>query len=213
MTEQTRRWSIGDLVQKRQRSKWRGRVVGFYSTAETPEGYNVESLFEPGSCQLWPLAALDDWDGTGTTEQLKCELNAANAEIARLRERLEVDDDFNTDGIECRDDTIKLLDEKCAALRAALQEIRDVAPVSSDAHALADMALEPAISERARDLIETEVATLRVAGAELVAAIDQMVEDTVPMFAEMELLRGRPYAGKQIGEELEAFRGALGESQ
>jgi len=84
MVEVTRRWQKGDLVQKRQKSKWRGRIVGFYDTAETPEGYSVESLFENGSVQVWPLAALDDWDGTGTPEQLQAELAAAKAREAKL---------------------------------------------------------------------------------------------------------------------------------
>ena len=56
------------------------------------------------------------------------------------------------------------------------------------------------------------IARIAVLGAALVVAIDQMVEDTKPMFAEMELVRGRgPYQGKQIGVELEAFRTALAE--
>lgn len=44
---------------------------------------------------------------------------------------------------------------------------------------------------------------------ELIAAVDQMVEDTAPIFAEMEIARGCPYQGRQIGPELEALRQAL----
>ena len=57
------KWRLGDLVQKVRGSKWRGKVVGFYSTEATPIGYSVESAFEPGSVQVWPEAALIEWDG------------------------------------------------------------------------------------------------------------------------------------------------------
>lgn len=55
------KWSMGDDVKKKRGSSWRGRIVGFYSTATTPIGYCVESMFEPGSVQLWPEAALEQW--------------------------------------------------------------------------------------------------------------------------------------------------------
>lgn len=55
------KWKMGAYVQKKQNSSWRGKVVGFYSTAATPIGYCVESHFEPGSVQVWPEAALIDW--------------------------------------------------------------------------------------------------------------------------------------------------------
>lgn len=55
------RWGWHETVQKKRGSSWRGRVVGFYSTAQTPIGYDIESLFEPGSVQCWPEAALEDW--------------------------------------------------------------------------------------------------------------------------------------------------------
>lgn len=57
------RHKLGDFVQKKRGSSWRGVVVGFYSTAHTPIGYCVDSAFEPGSVQVWPEAALEDWDG------------------------------------------------------------------------------------------------------------------------------------------------------
>lgn len=57
------KWRLGDMVQKARGSKWRGKVVGFYSTEATPIGYSVESAFEPGSVQVWPEAALVEWDG------------------------------------------------------------------------------------------------------------------------------------------------------
>ena len=57
-------WSIfklGDYVQKRRGSRWRGRVVGYYSTTLTPFGVCVESHFEPGSVQIYPQDALLGW--------------------------------------------------------------------------------------------------------------------------------------------------------
>jgi len=57
------RYKLGDFVQKKRGSSWRGVVVGFYSTVYTPIGYCVDSAFEPGSVQVWPEAALEDWDG------------------------------------------------------------------------------------------------------------------------------------------------------
>lgn len=49
----------GDIVRKTKGSQWRGKIVGEYSTELTPEGFNVESLFERGSVQLYPAAALE----------------------------------------------------------------------------------------------------------------------------------------------------------
>jgi hypothetical protein len=52
----------GDKVQKRSGSSWHGTVVGVYSSSLTHEGYVVESDLEPGSCQLYPAAALEPWN-------------------------------------------------------------------------------------------------------------------------------------------------------
>ena len=49
---------LGDRVTKTKGSCWTGKVVGFYSTALTPEGYCVESENEPSSVQIYPVAAL-----------------------------------------------------------------------------------------------------------------------------------------------------------
>lgn len=49
----------GDLVQKKSGSKWRGRIVGYYSTDLTKVGWAVESIHEPGSVQIYPESALD----------------------------------------------------------------------------------------------------------------------------------------------------------
>ncbi|KAB2929856.1 MAG: DfrB family trimethoprim-resistant dihydrofolate reductase [Candidatus Contendobacter sp.] len=48
----------GDYVQKHSGSSWRGKVVGWYTTTLTHEGYAVESICEPGSVQIYPAAAL-----------------------------------------------------------------------------------------------------------------------------------------------------------
>ena len=55
---------IGDRVQKRSGGSWRGTIVGWYRTAMTPEGYAVESAFEPGSVQIYPAPALEPWQPT-----------------------------------------------------------------------------------------------------------------------------------------------------
>ena len=49
---------LGQIVTKRSGSCWTGRVVGFYSTSLTPEGYCVESILEFGSVQIYPAKAL-----------------------------------------------------------------------------------------------------------------------------------------------------------
>lgn len=57
------KFSFGDRVRKIKGSAWHGRVVGTYTTAQTPEGYCVESERELGSVQLYPASALERWDG------------------------------------------------------------------------------------------------------------------------------------------------------
>lgn len=52
------KFQLNDQVTKISGSSWRGRICGTYSTHLTPEGYVVESNFEPGSVQLYPAAAL-----------------------------------------------------------------------------------------------------------------------------------------------------------
>jgi dihydrofolate reductase (trimethoprim resistance protein) len=56
------KFQMGDAVEKTKGSCWHGHVVGWYSTDLTPEGYAVESDFEPGSVQIYPAAALKRWD-------------------------------------------------------------------------------------------------------------------------------------------------------
>ncbi len=54
-------YKMGDLVRKKSGSSWHGRVVGFYRTALTREGYAVESVHERGSVQIYPVSALEPW--------------------------------------------------------------------------------------------------------------------------------------------------------
>ena len=52
-------WPIGTRVRKIKGSSWQGKVVGFYTTAQTAAGYCVESEREPGSVQIYPKHALE----------------------------------------------------------------------------------------------------------------------------------------------------------
>lgn len=54
---------IGDLVEKKRGSNWRGTVCGYYTTTTTPQGYAIESAMEPGNVQIYPVDALKIWDG------------------------------------------------------------------------------------------------------------------------------------------------------
>ena len=53
------KFKLGEHVRKTKGSRWSGKVVGFYSTALTQEGYAVESSYEVGSVQIYPVAALE----------------------------------------------------------------------------------------------------------------------------------------------------------
>lgn len=55
------KFACGHLVRKIKGGEWHGVVVGFYSTPLTPIGYAVESIFEQGSVQIYPEAALEQW--------------------------------------------------------------------------------------------------------------------------------------------------------
>jgi hypothetical protein len=52
------KFKIGEHVRKTSGAAWEGYIVGFYSTMFTPEGYAVESMFHPGSVQIYPAKAL-----------------------------------------------------------------------------------------------------------------------------------------------------------
>jgi dihydrofolate reductase (trimethoprim resistance protein) len=49
----------GDRVRKKSGAAWQGKIVGWYSTNLTPEGYAVESEAHPGSVQIYPVSALE----------------------------------------------------------------------------------------------------------------------------------------------------------
>lgn len=53
---------LGDKVRKIRGSQWKGKVVGWYATELTPEGYAVESDTEIGSVQIYPASALEKFD-------------------------------------------------------------------------------------------------------------------------------------------------------
>ncbi|WP_376781290.1 hypothetical protein [Stutzerimonas kunmingensis] len=53
------KFRMGDLVKKSTGSEWEGRVVGWYSTEQTKEGYAVESSAHRNSVQIYPATALE----------------------------------------------------------------------------------------------------------------------------------------------------------
>lgn len=50
---------LGLLVRKKSGSWWEGRVVGFYSTEQTPIGYAVQLDKPNGPVQIYPEGALE----------------------------------------------------------------------------------------------------------------------------------------------------------
>lgn len=52
-------FNYGDTVRKKSGSEWQGKIVGFYSTNLTREGYAVESDTHKGSVQIYPVSALE----------------------------------------------------------------------------------------------------------------------------------------------------------
>ena len=52
-------FAMGEKVRKVRGSQWHGRIVGWYATELTPEGYAVESDTERGSVQIYPASALE----------------------------------------------------------------------------------------------------------------------------------------------------------
>ncbi len=53
------KFRFGDAVRKTSGSQWHGRIVGWYSSTLTKEGYAVENLHEVGSVQIYPASALE----------------------------------------------------------------------------------------------------------------------------------------------------------
>ncbi len=62
MNTETWAFQLGDEVKKTSGSMWHGKIVGFYSTELTPEGYCVESMYEKGAVQIYPEKALEKLD-------------------------------------------------------------------------------------------------------------------------------------------------------
>jgi dihydrofolate reductase (trimethoprim resistance protein) len=54
-------FGVGDRVRKKSGAAWQGRIVGWYSTQLTPEGYAVESEAHPGSCRFTQSRRLSAW--------------------------------------------------------------------------------------------------------------------------------------------------------
>ncbi|WP_423777508.1 hypothetical protein [Deinococcus wulumuqiensis] len=55
---------LGDSVRKRPGGgAWHGAAVGVYLASKTPLGFAIESVSEPGSVQIYPAKALEEWDG------------------------------------------------------------------------------------------------------------------------------------------------------
>lgn len=49
---------LGTILKKKSGSEWMGKVVGFYSTEQTPEGYCLESIYHKNTVQIYPVQAL-----------------------------------------------------------------------------------------------------------------------------------------------------------
>lgn len=49
----------GDLVRKKSGSWWEGRIVGTYTTEQTPRGYSVQLDKPFGPVQIYPESALE----------------------------------------------------------------------------------------------------------------------------------------------------------
>lgn len=54
------KFAFGQMVRKKSGSWWEGRVVGFYSTEQTPYGYAVQLDKPNGPVQIYPGSALED---------------------------------------------------------------------------------------------------------------------------------------------------------
>lgn len=50
---------LGQMVSKKSGSWWEGRVVGFYSTEQTPDGVCVQLDLPMGPVQIYPASALE----------------------------------------------------------------------------------------------------------------------------------------------------------
>lgn len=125
---------LKELAERATPGPWTLYVPENYQGPEELPGYGVECA--EGRAIIW--GALEPETGCQFDRDAEF-IAAANpqailgliAEVERLRNRLEIDERTPYDGIACRDETIKGLDEKCdrlkaenEALRSALTELR-----------------------------------------------------------------------------------------
>jgi hypothetical protein len=54
------KWRVGDQVKKKSGSMFEGKIVGYYSTEQTPRGYAIESGAYKNTVQIFPEQALED---------------------------------------------------------------------------------------------------------------------------------------------------------
>jgi dihydrofolate reductase (trimethoprim resistance protein) len=59
INEIMKEFPLGTQVRKKKGSHWRGNIVGYYSTTLTPQGVAIESKYEPGSVQIYPVVAIE----------------------------------------------------------------------------------------------------------------------------------------------------------
>jgi len=52
------KYDLGTILKKKSGSEWEGKVVGFYSTEQTPEGYALEATAYKNTVQIYPVQAL-----------------------------------------------------------------------------------------------------------------------------------------------------------
>ncbi len=53
------KWGVGTAVRKKSGSWWEGKIVGFYSTEQTPFGYCIQLDKPFGPVQIYPETALE----------------------------------------------------------------------------------------------------------------------------------------------------------
>lgn len=109
----------GDRVRKRSGSTWEGIVVGEYSTSLTPEGYAVESLYHPGSVQIYPASALKKVTPTLTNERKHMNLEDSVTALMALVEKYGEMREWH--GARPGDDTTGRLNSAKDAVRNALR--------------------------------------------------------------------------------------------
>jgi len=120
---------LKELAERATPGPWTLYVPENYQGPEELPGYGVECA--EGRAIIW--GALEPETGCQFDRDAEF-IAAANpqailgliAEVERLRARLEIDERTPYDGIACRDETIKGLDEKCDRLKAEVERLRKV---------------------------------------------------------------------------------------